>query len=143
MANRPLTSVGLQPHIPSPRLSTASSCKQQAYSASASFVPKLTQKVLQYLDPKPSERVLDIGCGDGKFTGNFLPAVAFVLGIDSSPAMIEAAKRDYGGPKAEFRVVDCRFLEGESSIVDGSWDKVYVTIDPLTIRVYIYHDVVS
>ncbi|KAJ9309650.1 hypothetical protein DTO217A2_940 [Paecilomyces variotii] len=96
----------------------------EAYLASASFVPKLTQKVLQYLDPKPSERVLDIGCGDGKFTGNFLPAVASVLGIDSSPAMIEAAKRDYDGPKTEFKVVDCRFLENESSIVDGSWDKV-------------------
>ncbi|GAD96972.1 hypothetical protein PVAR5_5640 [Paecilomyces variotii No. 5] len=96
----------------------------EAYSASASFVPKLTQKVLQYLDPRPSERVLDVGCGDGKFTENFLPSVASVLGIDSSPAMIEAAKRDYDCTKTEFRVVDCRFLEKESSIIDGSWDKV-------------------
>lgn len=112
------------PGVASPRYGTTSSYKKQAYSASASFVPKLTQKVLQYLDPKPFENILDVGCGDGKFTENFLSSVASVLGIDSSPAMIEAAKRDYDSAKAEFRVVDCRFLEKESSIVNGSWDKV-------------------
>lgn len=84
--------------------------------------------MLRYLDPKPTDKVLDVGCGDAKFTENFLPAVASVLGIDSSPAMIEAAKKNYDGPKTEFRVVDCRFLEKESSIVNGSWDKVYVDI---------------
>lgn len=47
-----------------------------------------------------------------------------VLGIDASPAMIESAKKDYGGPKAEFRVLDCRYLDKEGAVVDGSWDKV-------------------
>lgn len=96
----------------------------QAYSASASFVPKLTQKLLQYLEPQPTDRVLDVGCGDGKFTENFLPAIGSVLGIDASPSMIESAKKDYGSPKAEFRIVDCRYLDKEKDIVDGSWDKV-------------------
>jgi hypothetical protein len=40
--------------------------------------------------------------------------------------MIESANKDYGSPKASFRVVDCRYLEKETSIVNGSWDKVYV-----------------
>ncbi|KAL4864896.1 hypothetical protein BDV12DRAFT_188623 [Aspergillus spectabilis] len=96
----------------------------EAYSASAAFVPKLTQTLLQYLDPKPTDKVLDIGCGDGKFTDLFLPHVQSVLGIDASPAMIEAASKDYGGEKAEFRVVDCCYLEQDSSVADGSWDKV-------------------
>ncbi|KAL1958716.1 hypothetical protein VTO42DRAFT_3835 [Malbranchea cinnamomea] len=96
----------------------------EAYFKYASFVPKLTKTVLQYLDPKPTDRVLDVGCGDGKFTANFLPAVAFVLGIDASPSMIESAKTDYGCAKAEFRVVDCRYLNSEADIVNGSWDKV-------------------
>jgi hypothetical protein len=45
-----------------------------------------------------------------------------------SPAMIEYATRTYGGDssKAEFRVVDCRFLEKEEAIVGEGWDKVYV-----------------
>lgn len=74
--------------------------------------------------PQPTDKVLDVGCGDGKFTENFLPAVASVLGIDASPAMIESAKKDYSSRKTEFRVVDCRYLEKEGTIVDGSWDRV-------------------
>ena len=96
----------------------------QAYSASASFVPKLTQTLLRYLAPQPTDKALDVGCGDGKFTENFLPAVTSVLGIDASLAMIDSAKKDYSSPKTEFRVVDCRYLEKEGTIVDGSWDRV-------------------
>ncbi|RAK95575.1 class I SAM-dependent methyltransferase [Aspergillus ibericus CBS 121593] len=96
----------------------------EAYSTSASFVPKLTQTLLRYLDPQPTDRVLDVGCGDGKFTEAFLPAIDYVLGIDSSPAMIESAQKDYVSAKAEFRVLDCCYLEQESSVANGSWDKV-------------------
>lgn len=87
---------------------------------------KITGKLLNSLDPKPTDKVLDIGCGDGKFTANFLPAIESVLGIDSSASMIESANKDYASPKANFRVVDCRYLEKETCIVNGSWDKVYV-----------------
>lgn len=79
---------------------------------------------MRYLAPQPTDKVLDVGCGDGKFTENFLPAVQYVLGIDASPAMIESARKDYTSPKTEFRVVDCRYLEKEGTIVDGSWDRV-------------------
>lgn len=96
----------------------------QAYSAAASFVPKLGHKVIQCLDPQPTDRVLDVGCGDAKFTANFMSNVASVLGIDASPSLIESARQDYASPNAEFRVVDCRFLEEEKDIVDGKWDKV-------------------
>ncbi|EEQ88570.1 methyltransferase [Blastomyces dermatitidis ER-3] len=96
----------------------------EAYHTSAAFVPKLTQKVLQYLNPQPTDRVLDIGCGDGKFTGSFIPHVGSVLGIDASASMISSAKADYGSPKAEFRVVDCRYLDRELDIVERAWDKV-------------------
>ncbi|KAL4935280.1 hypothetical protein BDV06DRAFT_228977 [Aspergillus oleicola] len=101
----------------------------EAYKTSASFVPNLTQKLLGYIDPQPTDKILDIGCGDGKFTGLFLSHVQKVLGLDASPAMIEAAERDYGqreDRKAEFRVVDCCHLEreGGQEVVGGGWDKV-------------------
>ncbi|KAL2837052.1 S-adenosyl-L-methionine-dependent methyltransferase [Aspergillus pseudoustus] len=96
----------------------------EAYSTSAAFVPKLTQTLLRYLDPQPTDKILDIGCGDGKFTDLFLPHVGNVLGVDSSPAMIEAANKDFGSEKAEFRVLDCCHLEQDKSVADGSWDKV-------------------
>jgi hypothetical protein len=51
--------------------------------------------------------------------------VAYVLGIDASPSMIDHARKTYGSPGAEFYVVDCRYLERETSIANGSWDKVY------------------
>jgi ubiquinone/menaquinone biosynthesis C-methylase UbiE len=97
----------------------------KTYSAAASFVPKLTQKILVYLDPKPTDRILDVGCGDGKFTANYLDSVAEVYGVDASPSFIESAKQDYGGPKAHFKVVDCCFLESDQEALGGQWDKVY------------------
>lgn len=49
-----------------------------------------------------------------------------VLGVDASPAMIDAAKRDYGErPGAEFRVLDCCYLQRDEGVVGGGWDKVY------------------
>ncbi|OJJ46157.1 hypothetical protein ASPZODRAFT_133157 [Penicilliopsis zonata CBS 506.65] len=83
----------------------------KAYSTSASFVPQLASTVLSYLNPQPTDRVLDVGCGDGKFTARFLPAVGEVVGVDSSPSMIQSATKEYAGPRAEFKVVDCRFLD--------------------------------
>lgn len=47
-----------------------------------------------------------------------------VFGVDASPSMIESAKKDFGGPNVQFKVVDCRVLEEHTDIVDGSWDKV-------------------
>ena len=80
--------------------------------------------MVQYLNPQQQDKVLDIGCGDGKFTNIYSFGVACVLGIDSSPSMIESATRDYGSSDVKFRVVDCRYLDKETGIVDGTWHKV-------------------
>ena len=82
--------------------------------------------MLRYLDPKPTDRILDVGCGDGKFTAEFSDKVSFVLGIDASPSMVESARQDYGSSRAEFKVVDCRYMEREDGVVNGNWDKVSV-----------------
>jgi ubiquinone/menaquinone biosynthesis C-methylase UbiE len=96
----------------------------QAYTTSAPFIAKLSTTLLHYLDPKPTDRVLDVGCGDGKFTSNFIFTVGHVLGVDASPMMIEAGTKDFSGNRAEFRVVDCRYLEKDQAILNSSWDKV-------------------
>ena len=80
--------------------------------------------MLQYLDPQPTDRILDVGCGDGKFTANFADTVAEVYGVDASPSFISSAIADYGGATVSFKVVDCRFLERDSKAVNGKWDKV-------------------
>ena len=52
---------------------------------------------------QPGERVLDLGCGPGR-TLDVLPEVDY-LGIDTSGAYVEAARRRYG-ERASFRRAD-------------------------------------
>lgn len=89
-------------------------------------MPHFGDTLVQSIDFKPTDRVLDIGCGDGKSATAFSSAVDHVMGVDSSAAMIEAAKMlNYGGATTDFRVVDCRYLDMEADVVNGNWDKVY------------------
>jgi SAM-dependent methyltransferase len=61
------------------------------YARTAAFVPRLGAPLVDRLDPRPGELVLDVGCGDGVLTGNLVARGALVIGIDSSPEMVAAA----------------------------------------------------
>ncbi|KAK7554527.1 hypothetical protein IWX49DRAFT_100408 [Phyllosticta citricarpa] len=103
----------------------------KAYNTSASFVPKLTSTVVSYLDPQPSDRILDIGCGDGPLTAQIASAALSgqVLGLDASPSMINTAQADHTPskhPNLTFQVADCTKLSKEApEVLNGSWDKVF------------------
>ena len=62
------------------------------YARNAAFVPALGMPVVELLQPRPGERILDLGCGDGVVTEALLHAGAEVVGIDASPEMIAAAR---------------------------------------------------
>ncbi len=62
------------------------------YAANAGFVPALGEAAFEALDPRPGEAILDLGCGDGVLTGRIAAAGADVLGLDSSPSMLAAAR---------------------------------------------------
>ena len=62
------------------------------YARNAAFVPQLGDAVLQSLAPQPGELILDVGCGDGALTERIAAAGASVIGLDSSPEMVEAAR---------------------------------------------------
>ena len=66
--------------------------KADSYQEHTGFVPLLGAPVLNLLAPKPGERILDLGCGDGALTEKLVAAGARVMGVDASEAMIEAAK---------------------------------------------------
>src|SRR5690606_272790 len=48
--------------------------------------------LLALLAPKPGERILDLGCGDGALTARIAAAGADVVGVDCCPDMVAAAR---------------------------------------------------
>lgn len=62
------------------------------YSAHGRFVTDLGANILEWLDPKPGEEILDLGCGDGVLTAQIAERGSYVLGVDASPEMVEAAR---------------------------------------------------
>lgn len=92
-----------------PRKPSEDNWTAEAYSASASFVPQLTSAIQTWLSPQPSDRILDIGCGDGILTSQIQPFCHSIIGYDSSPNLIAAAQRSF--PHIDFQLQDCRRLE--------------------------------
>jgi len=62
------------------------------YARVGAFVAELGGAALDLLDPQPGERILDVGCGEGTLTKKMVERGATVLGIDSSPEMVAAAR---------------------------------------------------
>jgi trans-aconitate methyltransferase len=86
------------------------------YEENARFVSELGAALVELLNPKPGERILDIGCGDGLLTERVAEAGARVVGVDSSPAMVEAAAR---------RGLDARALDAHSLAFDHEFDAAF------------------
>jgi trans-aconitate methyltransferase len=94
------------------------------YHKSSSEQQKWARELIAKLNLKGSEKVLDIGCGDGKITAELagrLPEGS-VLGIDNSAEMIDFAWKTYppeNYPNLAFRVADARQLDfsGEFDVV--------------------------
>lgn len=64
----------------------------EGYAANARFVSNLGAPVVALLDPKPGERILDLGCGDGALTQRIVEKGAEVVGFDSSAELAAAAR---------------------------------------------------
>ena len=65
------------------------------YDQKHAFVSKYGEDLLHLLDPKSGEKILDLGCGTGDLSLLIQKSGAAVMGVDSSPEMIEAAKKKY------------------------------------------------
>lgn len=61
------------------------------YDKNARFVSDLAGPIVEILDPKPGERILDLGCGDGVLTRKLESVGCTLVGIDPSPEFIGAA----------------------------------------------------
>ena len=79
------------------------------YDESHDFVSKLGEGILLHLNPKPTETILDLGCGTGDLTKKIFLTGAKVIGADSSSDMITKAKSKF--PEIEFYQMDARALK--------------------------------
>jgi trans-aconitate 2-methyltransferase len=75
----------------------------------------MAEEVLALLDLKGNERVLDVGCGNGKVTAEIAARVpgGSVVGVDPSADMIAFASSNFGAtvrPNLRFEVADARRL---------------------------------
>jgi trans-aconitate methyltransferase len=86
------------------------------YAKNARFVADLGAPVVDLLAPKPGERILDLGCGDGALTLKLVQLGCKVLGVDSSPEQISAAQR---------LGLDVRVLSGECLDYASEFDAVF------------------
>jgi len=86
------------------------------YSQHGRFVADLAGGVFELLAPQPGERILDLGCGDGALTAKIAATGAEVVGVDSSPSMVEAA-RALG--------LDARVVSGDQLPFDREFDAVF------------------
>ncbi len=86
------------------------------YARQGRFVADLAGGVFAMLAARSGERILDIGCGDGALTAKIAASGAEVVGVDSSPSMVEAA-HGLG--------LDARMMNGETLPFEAEFDAVF------------------
>ncbi|MEO0377003.1 MAG: methyltransferase domain-containing protein [Cyanobacteria bacterium P01_A01_bin.17] len=87
----------------------------QDYEQHSSAQQKWAKELIVKLNLKGNERILDLGCGDGKITAELARCVpsGSVMGIDQSEAMITLAQTRYPSAQVEnlqFQQMDARQL---------------------------------
>ena len=85
------------------------------YAEHARFVADLAGPLVDMLAPQAGEDILDLGCGDGVLTAALAARCRRIVGVDSSPEQVEAA-RALG--------VDARVSDGHALPFEGEFDAI-------------------
>src|SRR5690606_20186688 len=88
----------------------------ELYDKNARYVSRLGASLIDLLDPRPGERILDLGCGDGDLTRQLAERGCQVVGVDSSPEMVVAARR---------LGLDARVMDGHALAFEHEFDAVF------------------
>ena len=88
----------------------------ERYATVGGFVPVLGAPVLELLAPRPGERILDLGCGDGLLSEKIAAAGAEIVAVDAAPDLIAAARA---------RGLAARLADGQSLPFTAEFDAVF------------------
>ncbi|SHJ28269.1 class I SAM-dependent methyltransferase [Aquimarina spongiae] len=78
--------------------------KPELYNEKHAFVYQYGEDLIQLLDPKKDQRILDLGCGSGQLTSKINEFAKETIGIDKSAEMIADAKSKF--PDIKFEIAD-------------------------------------
>lgn len=90
--------------------------------------------ILPKLALTPGSRVLDVGCGLGRWADALQGKVARYVGVDFSPEMIALARERHDAGWAEFRVLGAQDVSAATLGVAGAFDRAIIA------GVFIYMD---
>lgn len=88
----------------------------QQYATHARFVAELGRDLIDLLDARAGQRVLDLGCGDGAQTAELTARGFEVVGVDASAAQVAAACE---------RGLDARVVDGVALPFQSEFDAVF------------------
>jgi ubiquinone/menaquinone biosynthesis C-methylase UbiE len=89
-------------------------------------IKEMQRQYRAWFDPKPGERILDVGCGTGVNVlaiSKLVGAAGKVVGIDNSPAMLDIARDKASAENIEYRLMAVE----EMDFPDNSFDGVVCT----------------
>jgi ubiquinone/menaquinone biosynthesis C-methylase UbiE len=89
-------------------------------------IKEMQRQYRAWFDPKPGEKILDVGCGTGVNVlaiSKLVGAAGKVVGIDNSPAMLAIARDKASAENIEYRLMAVE----EVDFADNSFDGVVCT----------------
>ena len=95
--------------------SAVQSWDPERYARNARFVSDLGAPLIDLLEPRPGDRVLDLGCGDGALARRLADAGVEVVGVDAAPELVAAARG---------RGLDARVADGHALPFDDEFDRI-------------------
>src|SRR5437879_9698448 len=88
----------------------------ERYARNARFVSDLGMPVVHLLAPRPGERILDLGCGDGVLAAKLAEMGCEVVGVDASEMQVAAARK---------LGLDARVMAGEALPFRDEFDAAF------------------